>query len=845
MYRSPTLRVLLLLLALLISLAPALPAKKKSLFGQELIHSLLSQLHSPQQTVRRKAAEQLIMKSCDNHRIVQPLIAALHDTDPMVRKCIASALAGTGDPRVVTPLLSLLADPNPTVRVQAAESLGQVGDLTAVQKLIERMQHDPPVTLSAIRALGEIVDERATTPLLAMVKSRDPKIGEAAAIALGNIGDSRAAQPLLALVQNPTCPFRVTALWAYGFLGDPDAGKNLLPLLKDANSKVRKNVVVIMGFLCDPRTVEPLISLIKDKDVGVAAITSLGRLCDSRALDALVQCANDQQANMETRECALTSLAQLQDTRALPALLAIAREEGTGSTTELRRAATYSLRGLNDSRVTDFYLEVLRTPKDNELRPFALIGLKDRRDPKAIDSLSTVLSDKDTQLRALAFCGLSKIPDPRAVQTAIGYLVNHDVDSYMIYDEAMFELMSNPAITADDILALLHSNKVKREFSMMLSLYSDLPYSNIKDPRILAALIDILARAFCADNDLLSAVTAYGTEAADALVERLKTAGDEYDRLQALQGKNRTKAAMERLITADYAIGQLALALARLHDPRAEKLLPALLTKKTLASKDGLLTAIGITKIKSALPVLLQNARKEENGLNQRDAIGGLGEMQDVVALPILRSVLLSNHRDELTLQAAAEALGKIGDARAIPILLAALRDDNGDVRTAAATALGKFPHDPRIVAPLLSAAVSERYLPVYLSAAKSLVPVNETRVAPALWKILRRDLGDGFAERDQAYLLQALSNRQYPRMVSLLIMAYNRPCRSPLLRVEEIEAMEKMHDPCLLVFLINAVKGEDARVRAAAVHALKNLTGQDYGEDHARWVTWWLSEHK
>jgi HEAT repeat protein len=38
---------------------------------------------------------------------------------------------------------------------------------------------------------------------------------------------------------------------------------------------------------------------------------------------------------------------------------------------------------------------------------------------------------------------------------------------------------------------------------------------------------------------------------------------------------------------------------------------------------------------------------------------------------------------------------------------------------------------------------------------------------------------------------------------------------------------------------LIGLLRDKDEAIQAAALDALKKLTGQDFGEDHARWKAW------
>jgi HEAT repeat protein len=60
-------------------------------------------------------------------RAVEPLIAALRDTDPIARKNAADALSNIKDPRAVEPLIAALKDADPIVRQVAFSSLARGG----------------------------------------------------------------------------------------------------------------------------------------------------------------------------------------------------------------------------------------------------------------------------------------------------------------------------------------------------------------------------------------------------------------------------------------------------------------------------------------------------------------------------------------------------------------------------------------------------------------------------------------------------------------------------------------------------------------------------------------------
>lgn len=121
-------------------------------------------------------------------RAVEPLIANLMD-----EKCgctSANALAKIGKP-AVEPLITALKDKNPIVKRNAAMALGKIKDASAVNPLIATLKDDNPIVRrNAARALGEINDSSAVEPLTAALKDKSPVVRRNAALALKEMGSS-------------------------------------------------------------------------------------------------------------------------------------------------------------------------------------------------------------------------------------------------------------------------------------------------------------------------------------------------------------------------------------------------------------------------------------------------------------------------------------------------------------------------------------------------------------------------------------------------------------------------------------------------------------------------------
>jgi hypothetical protein len=102
---------------------------------------------------------------------VEPLIAALKDSDDKVRRSAAEALGKIGDSCAVEPLIAALKDSDYEVRWQAREALGKMGDPRAVEPLVVALKDsDYEVHWQAREVLGKIVDPRVLSELVRMAR---------------------------------------------------------------------------------------------------------------------------------------------------------------------------------------------------------------------------------------------------------------------------------------------------------------------------------------------------------------------------------------------------------------------------------------------------------------------------------------------------------------------------------------------------------------------------------------------------------------------------------------------------------------------------------------------------
>ncbi|MDT8440986.1 MAG: HEAT repeat domain-containing protein [Desulfuromonadales bacterium] len=165
-------------------------------------------------------------------------IAAILAERSLQRRYVAAwALGEINDPAVVLPLIGALSDDNPEVRRYATRALIKV-NRPAVPQLVAYLDTaEGEGAAAAIRALGDIADPRALPALLAKVES--PQRGEVF-LALGKLRDSRAEQALVAGLADPDWQVRMNAAMALGPLGGPAAAAKLRTTLDDEVHVVRE-----------------------------------------------------------------------------------------------------------------------------------------------------------------------------------------------------------------------------------------------------------------------------------------------------------------------------------------------------------------------------------------------------------------------------------------------------------------------------------------------------------------------------------------------------------------------------------------------------------------------------
>jgi len=189
------------------------------------------------------------------------LLEQVDTKDRVQRERVVAALGTLKAKEGVAAIAKVLSNPSLGRRYVAAWSLGEIGDPSGISPLLNALDDDDAeVRKYATRSLIKM-NTAAVLPLIEYL-GRSTARGEGGAIrALGDIGDQRALDPLLKRVDGPN---RLDIFLALGKLKDPRAQETLISGLEDEDWKVRMNAAMALGPLGGKEAASPLRKTLED-----------------------------------------------------------------------------------------------------------------------------------------------------------------------------------------------------------------------------------------------------------------------------------------------------------------------------------------------------------------------------------------------------------------------------------------------------------------------------------------------------------------------------------------------------------------------------------------------------
>lgn len=280
--------------------------------GEQAVGPLIAASADSNPNVRAAAisslTDLLIFDQTENSNILEVIIDGLKDKNITVNLTTVDCLGYIKNTKVIDVLIKALTDKRKdgsgnSIRDYAAKSLVRIGNMS-VDPLIGVLNNSSTeAKYSAIWALGEIKDTKATEPLIALL--RDENLNIAVIRSLSKIKDVNSVEPLITLLNDTKD--KAGKKWSLSFEGEvgvaavvtnpnisEEIKKSLIGIgnpavdfliagLKDKSSKVRYDIAYILGKIKSPSSVEPLIKILDnetDSDARKCAVWILGKLSE-------------------------------------------------------------------------------------------------------------------------------------------------------------------------------------------------------------------------------------------------------------------------------------------------------------------------------------------------------------------------------------------------------------------------------------------------------------------------------------------------------------------------------------------------------------------------------------
>ncbi|RME75391.1 MAG: hypothetical protein D6776_03345 [Planctomycetota bacterium] len=350
------------------------------------LQPLLEALRDPEPAVRREAA--LGLRQLGDRRAVGGLLAVLVDEDEGVRHAAVSAVGALGPAPAARVLMRLVReDPSARVRRTAVWALARTGGRAALQRITEvlRADADASVRLEAMRRLARSARASAARALVrAHAFDAEPEIRAAAAHLLDAMPPEAAARALIAALRDPAPRLRRAAAVRLGQRAGAAVRRALLQALRtDPHPAVRAAAAEGLGAQRgepDARIERALreAALEPHPLLGYAAALALWTQAARGGLERLDALAADEEltARLAAPACAalLLAAARLHERghAVPPALMRLARRSVRAEAPDLALAAAQLLGNSRHERDLDALLDLALRHRVAAVREAAL-----------------------------------------------------------------------------------------------------------------------------------------------------------------------------------------------------------------------------------------------------------------------------------------------------------------------------------------------------------------------------------------------------------------------------------------------------------------------------------------
>jgi len=368
----------------------------------------VEKLYSPKFEERLRVIRELTRM--ENPRTIEYLIISLDDESDAVQNLASHTLIRLGQPSI-NPLLDSLTSVPKRARLAAIRTLGKIWNL---QKITDLGSEEIHIRRRAAEALGNMGDDKAVLPLIAVLEDSDEDLRIRTARSLGKLGDSRAVNPLMRALEHTYSRAEnresVIISEALTAIGEP-TDEPLLSGIKDPDEEVRHRSLIALGHTWMLPAVTDLAS--NDPQIRRKAAMELGEIADERAIEPLLAALKDHD-----------QLVRWEATRSLGCIWQFPTLTKLGDTeAKTRCEAAKALGKMTGDRMIEPLIAALRDP-DSVVRERAAEALGDLGSI-SIQPLVSILNYKDRKIRRSIRKVFAKIEDDKVLEVLKSALQDH------------------------------------------------------------------------------------------------------------------------------------------------------------------------------------------------------------------------------------------------------------------------------------------------------------------------------------------------------------------------------------------------------------------------------------
>lgn len=243
-----------------------------------------------------------LLAKAEARETVGAVITQLHSPNQRIRKAAAQTLGVLGNSRQLPVIAEMLpVEKDPDVLVPLIDAFGKMASHSVNGDLNEIVYNETEVS----PALDMPIEDYVVTQLTPFLHSPHPPVKGAAVIQLVSVGGLDgvilSAEVLKQMLSDPKASEREQGAYILGELKIKSFFPQLLPLIQDTEKTVQHRAIEALGKIQDGRAVPPLVDLLEQDILRPTVLSALEQIADQDC-QQLIQAFQNPQFSCETRQ---------------------------------------------------------------------------------------------------------------------------------------------------------------------------------------------------------------------------------------------------------------------------------------------------------------------------------------------------------------------------------------------------------------------------------------------------------------------------------------------------------------------------------------------------------------